>query len=163
VHHVDHRLRLSGQAADCAASAVPVTTTAVVVRPRLDVAAILYHRYHPSKQAPRVPMKADAALPSRGQGKQENPKVRARVFFLSRHVSARVTVGRCVALGYGHIDDSYAARSAAATWDMEIGLVPVTIPEMLRMLRGTVIPPPRRDRAHRQHWSQWRRRHQYRA
>ncbi len=43
----------------------------------------------------------------------------------------------------------------------EIGLIPVTIPEMLRMLRGTVIPPPRRDRAHRQHWSQWRRRHQY--
>jgi hypothetical protein len=33
---------------------------------------------------------------------------------------------------------------------------------MLRMLRGTVIPPPRRDHAHRQHWSQWRR-HQYRA
>ncbi len=26
----------------------------------------------------------------------------------------------------------------------EIGLIPVTIPEMLRMLRGTVIPPPRR-------------------
>ena len=46
---------------------------------------------------------------------------------------------------------------------LEIGLIPVTIPEMLRMLRGTVIPPPRRDRAHRQHWSQWRRRHQYRA
>jgi hypothetical protein len=45
----------------------------------------------------------------------------------------------------------------------EIGLIPVTIPEMLRMLRGTVIPPPRRDRAHRQHWSYWRRRHQYRA
>ncbi len=46
---------------------------------------------------------------------------------------------------------------------LEIGLIPVTIPEMLRMLRGTVIPPPLRDRAHRQHWSQWRRRHQYRA
>jgi SRSO17 transposase len=46
---------------------------------------------------------------------------------------------------------------------LETGLIPVTIPEMLRMLRGTVIPPPRRDRAHRQHWSQWRRRHQYRA
>ena len=44
---------------------------------------------------------------------------------------------------------------------LEIGLIPVTIPEMLRMLRGTVIPPPRRDHAHRQHWSQWRRRHQY--
>ena len=46
---------------------------------------------------------------------------------------------------------------------LEIGLIPVTIPEMLRILRGTVIPPPRRDRPHRQHWSQWRRRHQYRA
>jgi len=34
----------------------------------------------------------------------------------------------------------------------ETGLIPVTIPEMLRMLRGTVIPPPRRDHAHRQHW-----------
>ena len=45
---------------------------------------------------------------------------------------------------------------------LETGLIPVTIPEMLRMLRGTVIPPPRRDHAHRQHWSQWRR-HQYRA
>ena len=45
----------------------------------------------------------------------------------------------------------------------EIDLIPVTIPEMLRMLRGTVIPPPHRDHAHRQHWSQWRRRHQYRA
>jgi hypothetical protein len=46
---------------------------------------------------------------------------------------------------------------------LAIGLIPVTIPEMLRMLRGTVIPLPRRDHAHRQHWSQWRRRHQYRA
>ena len=46
---------------------------------------------------------------------------------------------------------------------LEIGLIPVTIPEMLRMLRGTVIPPPRRDHAHRQHWSQWRRHRQYRA
>jgi hypothetical protein len=34
---------------------------------------------------------------------------------------------------------------------------------MLRMLRGTVIAPPRRDLAYRRHWSQWRRRHQYRA
>ena len=41
--------------------------------------------------------------------------------------------------------------------------VPVTFPELLRLLRGTVIPPPRRDRAHRLHWSEWRRRHQYRA
>jgi len=42
-------------------------------------------------------------------------------------------------------------------------LIPVTIPELLRQLRGTVIPEPRRDRAHRDGWSLWRRRHQYRA
>jgi SRSO17 transposase len=44
-----------------------------------------------------------------------------------------------------------------------LGLIPVTIPELLRQLRGTVIPEPRRDRAHRDAWSVWRRRHQYRA
>jgi hypothetical protein len=43
------------------------------------------------------------------------------------------------------------------------GLIPVTVPELLRLLRGIVIPPPRRDRAHRLHWSAWRRRHQHRA
>ena len=43
------------------------------------------------------------------------------------------------------------------------GLIPVTIPELLRHLRGTVIPEPRRDRAHHGTWSLWRRRHQYQA
>ncbi len=61
----------------------------------------------------------------------------------------------------------YLAVAAALDRDahagLEIGLIPVTIPEMLRMLRGTVIPPPCRDHAHRQHWSRWRRRHQYQA
>jgi len=61
----------------------------------------------------------------------------------------------------------YLAVAAALDRDahagLEVGLIPVTIPEMLRMLRGNVIPPPRRDHAHRRHWSQWRRRHQYRA
>jgi hypothetical protein len=47
--------------------------------------------------------------------------------------------------------------------DLDTGLIPVTIPEMLRMLRGTVVPPPRRDHGHRQHWSQWRRRLQLRG
>jgi SRSO17 transposase len=47
--------------------------------------------------------------------------------------------------------------------DPETDLIPITIPELVRLLRDTVIPPPRRDRTHRQHWSQWRRRHQYRA
>ena len=56
-----------------------------------------------------------------------------------------------------------AALDRDAHADLETGLIPVTIPEMLRMLRGTVIQPPRRDHVHRQHWSRWRRRHQYRA
>jgi SRSO17 transposase len=43
------------------------------------------------------------------------------------------------------------------------GLIPITAPELLRLLRGTVIPPPRRDRTHRLHWSFWRRRHQHRT
>jgi SRSO17 transposase len=44
-----------------------------------------------------------------------------------------------------------------------LALVPVTVPELLRQLRGTVIPWPRRDQAHRDAWTLWRRRHQYRA
>ena len=44
-----------------------------------------------------------------------------------------------------------------------LGLIPVTIPELLRQLRGTVIPEPRRDKAHRSAWALWRRRHQYQA
>lgn len=45
----------------------------------------------------------------------------------------------------------------------DAGLIPVTVPELLRLLRGTVIPPPRRDRTHQLHWSAWRRCHQHRA
>jgi SRSO17 transposase len=57
-----------------------------------------------------------------------------------------------------------AAFQRARDEDADIlGLIPVTIPELLRQLRGTVIPEPRRDRAHRDGWSLWRRRHQYRA
>ena len=42
-------------------------------------------------------------------------------------------------------------------------LIPVTIPELLRQLRGTVIPDPQRNKAHRDTWTLWRRRHQYLA
>ncbi len=42
-------------------------------------------------------------------------------------------------------------------------LIPVTVPELLRQLPGTVIPEPRRDKRHRDAWSLWRRRHQYDA
>jgi SRSO17 transposase len=45
----------------------------------------------------------------------------------------------------------------------DAGLIPITVPELLRLLRDIVIPPPRRDRAHRLRWSAWRRRHQERA
>jgi SRSO17 transposase len=54
-------------------------------------------------------------------------------------------------------------RQHEASSDLDAGLIPVTVPELLRLLRDTVIPPPRRDRAHRLHWSTWRRRHQHRA
>jgi SRSO17 transposase len=54
-------------------------------------------------------------------------------------------------------------RQHDAGSDADAGLIPVTVPELLRLLRGTVIPPPRRDRTHRLHWSAWRRRHQHRA
>ena len=47
--------------------------------------------------------------------------------------------------------------------DLDTGLIPVTVPELLQLLRDVVIPPPQRDRAHRLHWSEWRRRHQHRA
>jgi SRSO17 transposase len=42
-------------------------------------------------------------------------------------------------------------------------LVPVSARELLRLLRATVLPSPRRDRDHLLHWSAWRREHQHRA
>jgi len=44
-------------------------------------------------------------------------------------------------------------RQQEASSDLDAGLIPVTIPELLRLLRDVVIPPPRRDRTHRLHWS----------
>jgi SRSO17 transposase len=54
-------------------------------------------------------------------------------------------------------------RQHEAGHGLDAGLIPITIPELLRLVRDTVIPPPRRDRPHRLHWSTWRRRHQHRA
>jgi hypothetical protein len=54
-------------------------------------------------------------------------------------------------------------RQQEASSDPDAALIPITVPELLRLLRDTVIPPPRPDRAHRLHWSDWRRRHQHRA
>jgi hypothetical protein len=44
-------------------------------------------------------------------------------------------------------------RQHEAGSDLDGGLIPITVPELLRLLRDTVIPPPRRDWAHRLHWS----------
>jgi SRSO17 transposase len=54
-------------------------------------------------------------------------------------------------------------RQQDASSDLDAGLIPITVPELLRLLRDIVIPPPRRDRPHRLHWSAWRRRHQHGA
>jgi len=54
-------------------------------------------------------------------------------------------------------------RREEAGSDLDAGLIPITVPGLLRLLRDIVIPPPRRDRPHRLHWSTWRRRYQHRA
>jgi SRSO17 transposase len=63
-----------------------------------------------------------------------------------------------------------AFLAAAAALQREIDgdtsaleLVPVSVPELLRLLRGTVIPEPRRDQAHKIACSLRRRHHQYLA
>jgi hypothetical protein len=56
-----------------------------------------------------------------------------------------------------------AAWQRAPYGSAVLGLIPVTMPEMRRQLRGTVIPEPRRDEPHRDAWALWRGRHQYRA
>jgi hypothetical protein len=40
-------------------------------------------------------------------------------------------------------------RQEDAGSGLDAGLIPVTVPELLRLLRDTVIPPPQRDRARR--------------
>ena len=50
-----------------------------------------------------------------------------------------------------------------ASSDLAAGLIPITVTELLRLLRDTVIRPPRRDLAHRLNSPARRRRHQHRA
>ena len=64
------------------------------------------------------------------------------------------------AFAIGNLDGNHTALGAACTIKT---VEQDTVPELLRLLRDTVIPPPRRDRPHRLHWSAWRRRHQHRA
>ena len=66
-------------------------------------------------------------------------------------------------LAYIYLAMAAAAQRARDGSTAALELIPVTIPELLRRLRGTVIPEPRRDQAHRDAWELWRRRHQYQA
>jgi hypothetical protein len=51
-------------------------------------------------------------------------------------------------------------RQQDAGSGLDAGLIPITVPELLRLLRDTAIPPPGRDRLH---WSALRRRHEHGA
>jgi SRSO17 transposase len=66
-------------------------------------------------------------------------------------------------LAYAFLAVAAACQRARDADPGELGLIPVTIPELLRQLRGTVIPEARRDQPHRDAWAVWRRRHQYQA
>jgi SRSO17 transposase len=66
-------------------------------------------------------------------------------------------------LAYIYLAVTAAYRASSTTPASDPGLIPVTVPELLRLLRGQVVPQPRRDPAHRRRWSDWRRRHQYQA
>ena len=46
-----------------------------------------------------------------------------------------------------------AQRQHDADCGLDTGLIPVTVPELLRLMRDTVIPPPRRGWAYRLRWS----------
>ncbi|HXL93505.1 MAG TPA: IS701 family transposase [Streptosporangiaceae bacterium] len=66
-------------------------------------------------------------------------------------------------LAYAFLAVAAACQRARDAGTDALGLIPVTIPELLRQLRGTIIPEPRRDKPHRTAWTLWRRRHQYQA
>jgi hypothetical protein len=68
----------------------------------------------------------------------------------------------CAALtAYAYLAITTAQAAAQDSGDAD--LVPLTCRELLRLLRQLLLPAPRRDAAHVQHWSRWRRRHQHRA
>jgi hypothetical protein len=75
----------------------------------------------------------------------------------------RVPLSRLIAIVVTRWRIEEDHQLAEQSTGLDAGLIPITVPELLRLLRDTVIPPPRRDRTHRLHWSTWRRRHQHRA
>ena len=96
-------------------------------------------------------------------GRQPRRGIRQRGMSYVMAVRANRWTAICL---FAYIDLAVAMtgqRQQDASSDLDAGLIPITVPELLRLLRDTVIPPPRRDRAHELHWSAWRRRHQHRA
>lgn len=55
------------------------------------------------------------------------------------------------------------AHVRTAEHETPAGLVAISPRELVRLIRTTVLPAPRRDHQHLLHWSAWRRRHQHRA
>ena len=66
-------------------------------------------------------------------------------------------------LAYAFLTVAAACQRAADASAGILELIPVTIPELLRQLRGTVIPDPRRGKPRRDAWALWRRHHQHGA
>lgn len=66
-------------------------------------------------------------------------------------------------LAYTYLAVTTATRRAHPDDPEDSELIEITVPELLRLLRGIIVPDPRRDRPHRLAWSSWRRRHQHRA
>jgi hypothetical protein len=84
----------------------------------------------------------------------------------SGQVTTRTSWHRWTALSLAAA--AFPAAAAALQRELDgdtsaLELVPVTVPELPRQLRGTVIPDPCRDKAHKNACSLWRRHHQYRA
>jgi SRSO17 transposase len=66
-------------------------------------------------------------------------------------------------LAYIYLAVTAACRASGTGPVTDPSLIPITVPELLRLLRGEVVPQPCHDPAHRQRWSDRRRCHQHRA
>ena len=123
------------------ARTVPGTLPLSAETPRLG------HRF--TKQGLRRPAPCHATTP--GSPRQEDHQLAKQVAGLDagqviRWKSWHRWTAICL-LAYIYLAVTVALqRQQDASSDLDAGLIPVTVPELLRLLRVTVIPPPRRDR-----------------
>ena len=152
---------LAGPEAGLAASSCPSQTlalTGVTARRRTTVSLSRW----PSGAAPCPRCRNERADPGRGP----DCRTAARGSTTAPQVTTWTSWHRWTAISLL----AYAFLAVSSAWQRtldgsaaSLGLIPVTVPELLRQLRGTVIPEPRRDKPHRDAWALWRRRHQYEA